>query len=245
MIFKKYMNKNQWTLGSNSMLRRIIVCISAEVITAMGIAILLEGKAGVDPYTAFLQGISHVTGIAFALVVPAVNIMMLIIVIPFDKSIFGLGTILNMTIVGVFTDIFRTLYRSFFSFQDGVGIMLVHLVIGLALFCLGVSMYITCNLGQCPYDGIAPALKRKFPRFSYHSYRIGQDIFTIVVALVIIKFQLSLGIVAIGTIIMGFFTGPIVGFFNKHVSNHLVGIAGDIFAQEASVTEAAAQAKAA
>ena len=29
---------------------------------------------------------------------------------------------------------------------------------------------------------------------------------------------------------MGFFIGPIVGFFNNHVSNRLVGISGDIFA---------------
>ena len=41
----------------------------------------------------------------------------------------------------------------------------------------------------------------------------------------------SLGVVALGTIIMGFFIGPIVNFFNNSISNHLVGISGDIFEQ--------------
>ena len=42
------------------------MCFLGEVITAVGIAICLEGKSGVDPFTAFLQGISHVSGISFA-----------------------------------------------------------------------------------------------------------------------------------------------------------------------------------
>ena len=38
------------------------------------------------------------------------------------------------------------------------------------LFSLGVSMYITCDLGQGPYDGIAPAIDRQFPKISsYHT----------------------------------------------------------------------------
>jgi hypothetical protein avisC_01838 len=141
-----------------------------------------------------------------------------------------LGTVVNFTIVGVLVDYFRPIHRSFFHVEYSVGSMLLHLAIGLPLFCLGVSMYITCDLGQCPYDGIAPSLRRHFPRCSYRAYRVVQDIITILLALILIRFDLSLGIIALGTIIMGFLIGPIVGFFNKRVSNRLVGIRGDIFA---------------
>ncbi|OMG20653.1 hypothetical protein BKH05_07280, partial [Actinomyces naeslundii] len=177
---------DQWTLSDNSLLRRILVCFLGEVITAVGIAICLEGKSGVDPFTAFLQGISHVSGISFAAIVPIVNIIMLILVFPFDRSIFGLGTVINFTVVGVLVDYFRPIYRSFFHVEYSVGSMLLHLAIGLPLFCLGVSMYITCDLGQCPYDGIAPSLRRHFPRYSYRAYRLVQDIITIFLALLLI-----------------------------------------------------------
>ena len=163
---------DQWTLSDNSLLRRILVCFLGEVITAVGIAICLEGKSGVDPFTAFLQGISHVSGISFAAIVPIVNIIMLILVFPFDRSIFGLGTVINFTVVGVLVDYFRPIYRSFFHVEYSGGSMLLHLAIGLPLFCLGVSMYITCDLGQCPYDGIAPSLRRHFPRYRYRAYRL-------------------------------------------------------------------------
>lgn len=228
--------KEQWTLSDNSLLRRILVCFVGQVITACGIAICLEGKSGVDPFTAFLQGVSHVSGISFAAIVPIVNIIMLILVFPFDRSIFGLGTVINFTVVGVFVDYFRPIYRSVFHVEYSLGSMLLHLAIGLPLFCLGVFMYITCDLGQCPYDGIAPSLRRNFPRFSYRVYRMVQDIITILVALILIRFDLSLGIIALGTVIMGFFVGPIIGFFNKRVSNRMVGITGDIFAASKPTT---------
>ena len=99
MTLRNLTAKDQWTLSDNSLLRRILVCFLGEVITAVGIAICLEGKSGVDPFTAFLQGISHVSGISFSAIVPIVNIIMLILVLPFDRSIFGLGTVVNFTIV--------------------------------------------------------------------------------------------------------------------------------------------------
>ncbi len=240
LVFSTVTDKNQWTLYSNSLLRRIIVCLLGVTIVSVGIAICLEGKAGVDPYTAFLQGISSVSGVSFSLVVPIVNILMLIVVLPFDKSIFGLGTILNFTLVGVLVDYFRELYRHFFVFNYSVGGMLIHLLIGVAFFCLGVSMYITANLGVCPYDGIAPALKRKLPKFGYRTYRIVQDLVTILLACVLIQFNFSLGIVGVGTIIQGFFIGFFVNFFNRTISNRLVGINGDIFDQE-SASESASR----
>ena len=104
MNLKNLTAPDQWTLSDNSLLRRILVCFLGEVITAVGIAICLEGKSGVDPFTAFLQGISHVSGISFSAIVPIVNIIMLILVLPFDRSIFGLGTVVNFTIVGVLVD---------------------------------------------------------------------------------------------------------------------------------------------
>ena len=52
-----------------------------------------------------------------------------------------------------------------------------------------------------------------------------------ILALVLTGFQFSLGVVALGIIIMGFFIGAIVNFFNNSISNHLVGISGDIFEQ--------------
>ena len=109
-------DKEQWTLRGGSLLRRVLVCVVGEVITSFGIAILLIGHAGVDPYTAFLQGVAHLSGLSFAAVVPIVNILLLVVVVPFDRTIFGLGTVLNFTMVGVLVDFFQAVYAEYFTF---------------------------------------------------------------------------------------------------------------------------------
>ena len=50
-----------------------------------------------------------------------------------------------------------------------------------------------------------------------------QDVLAIALALVLTGFDLSLGIVAVGTIVMGFFLGPIIGLCNTRISSRLVG----------------------
>lgn len=228
----------QWTLGPNTLLRRILVAFFGVVIVSVGIAISLEGMVGVDPFAAFLQGLSHLTGISFTWIVPLINLIMLfLIVIPFDRSIFGIGTILNMTLVGFFTDTFRDVYQHFYTFEYSVGGMLAHLVIGLVFFCLGVSMQICPRLGTIPYDGIAPSLHRKFPRYSYRTYRTIQDIVTILIAGILIGFDWSLGILGVGTIIMGFFIGVFVDFFNRTFTNKILGIKGDVLLEEKTISE--------
>lgn len=224
MGLKRFTEKERWTLRGGSLLRRILVCVVGEIVTSLGIAVLLIGHAGVDPYTSFLQGVAHLSGLSFGAIVPIVNILLLIVVVPFDKTIFGLGTMLNFTMVGVLVDYFQAVYEDRFTFTYTIPGMLVCLLIGMALFSLGVSMYITCDLGQGPYDGIAPAINRKFPKVSYRAFRVAQDILAIILALVLTGFDFSLGIVAIGTIIMGFL-GPIIGFCNTRISSRLVGAA--------------------
>ena len=216
-------DREQWTFRGGSLLRRILVCVVGEIITSLGIAVLLIGHAGVDPYTAFLQGVAHLSGLSFAAVVPIVNILLLVVVIPFDRTIFGLGTVLNFTMVGVLVDLFQAVCADHVTVTYTIPGMLVCLLIGMGLFSLGVSMYITCDLGQGPYDGIAPAINRERPRVSYRAFRVTQDILAIALALVLTGFDLSLGIVAVGTIVMGFFLGPIIGLCNTRISSRLVG----------------------
>lgn len=227
MALKYFTEKGRWSLRGGSLLRRIIVCVVGEIVTSLGIAVLLIGHAGVDPYTSFLQGVAHLSGLSFGVIVLVVNILLLIVVVPFDKTVFGLGAVLNFTMVGVLVDYFQTIYEDHFTFTYIIPGMLVCLLVGMALFSLGVSMYITCDLGQGPYDGIASAIDRQFPKISYHTFRVAQEVLAIMLALVLTGFDLSLGIVAIGTIIMGFFLGPIIGFCNTRISIRLVGTAAE------------------
>lgn len=205
-------------MGKNGIARRMIVTVLGVIIVSIGLTICLKGNTGVDPYTAFIKAVSIKTGISMTFAVPGVNIVFIIIMLIVDRTTIGFGTLVNMFCVGFLIDTFSNIYEKVFYFQPGTITMLIHLAIGLVFFTLGVSLYITSNMGVCPYDGIAPALHKKFPGRSYRFIRVLQDIITMVIAF------LMGGPVAVGTIIMAFFIGFMVNFWNDLVSNKIVGI---------------------
>ena len=212
----------QWTWRPNSPLRRIVLCFVGVMIVSLGTAICLHDKTGVDPFTALQQSVTEVTGLSLAVLSPIINLVMLILIIPFDRKIFGLGTLMNALLFGVFVTVFLDVLEGFYTFEYSLGGMLVHLVIGLTLYCLGLSIYISTDIGQGAADGLAPVLTRKFKNVSYRTFRIGQDVISALIALIILRFDLSLSSVGVGTLIMSLFIGVIVDFFNRTVSNWLI-----------------------
>lgn len=222
-MFDKLLSAEEWTFRPGSLLRRSLVCLLGVAITSLGATVALKGHAGVDPFTAMLQGVSYVTGLSFAWVVPLVNIVILAVVIPFDRKIFGLGTVLNFTLFGIFVTTFTEILDGIYTFTYTIPGMLAHLLIGLILFSFGLSLYIISDLGQGAADGIAPVLVRRFPRRSFRFFRIAQDFTVIVIALLLYRFDLSHGVIGVGTLIMVVGIGVIVNFFNRTVGVKIVG----------------------
>lgn len=153
-MFESLCCAREWTLRPGSLLRRSLVCLIGVILTAIGITVALKGHAGVDPFTALLQGVSHITGLSFSWVVPVVNIALIALIFPFDHKVLGLGTVLNFTLVGVLVTSFTSTLDSIYVFTYSIPGMLAHLAIGLVIFALGLSLYITPDIGQ----GAAPCI---------------------------------------------------------------------------------------
>ena len=236
-----FFSAREWTLRPGSLLRRCLVCLLGVIITSMGITVALKGHAGVDPFTAMLQGVSYVTGLSFSWVVPLVNIALLAIIIPFDRKIFGLGTVLNFTLVGVLVTEFTKVLDSIYVFTYSVPGMLIHLAVGLLLFAFGLSLDITPDLGQGAADGIAAVLVRRFPQRSYRFFRIAQDFTVIIIALLLFRFDLSGGVIGVGTVVMVVGIGVVVDFFNRTVAGKLVGAPSPLTTHAQAQPEPAAE----
>ena len=80
------------------------------------------------------------------------------------------------------------------------------MVIGVIICSLGVSMYQRPDVGVSPYDSLSLIMDKKIPKISY-------------CALVA---YFAGGLVGIGTVIAAFGLGPIVHFFNIHVTDKLL-----------------------
>ncbi len=94
-------------------------------------------------------------------------------------------------------------YHQLFGYRTTFLIVEVDTLIGLILFTLGASLYMAPDLGAAPYDAIAPIITQR-TKLSYRTARITQDVLFMVAAVI------AGGPVGFGTIIVAFFTCPLI-----------------------------------
>lgn len=141
--------------------------------------------------------------------------MIFIFILWLDRKQIGIGTILNMVLVGFEIQWFTTIYHQLFGYRTTFLIVAADTLIGLTLFTLGASLYMAPDLGAAPYDAIAPIITQR-TKLSYRTARITQDVLFMVAAVI------AGGPVGFGTIIVAFFTCPLISWWNDHVSNPMV-----------------------
>lgn len=199
---------------SNILLRTLVSFVGVAILS-LGTTFLRGGNVGLDPFTAVNTGISNHLGIGLGVYQLAVNVVIFIFIIWLDRKQIGIGTILNMVLVGFEIQWFTTLYHQLFGYRTSFLIIAADTIIGLLLFTMGASLYMAPDLGAAPYDAIAPIITKR-TKMSYKVVRIIQDVLFMVAALI------AGGPVGFGTIIVAFFTGPLISWWNDHLSDPMV-----------------------
>lgn len=200
------MNSHTW--------KKALMALVGVIIIALGATILKEGKVGLDPFTAMNIGISDKLGWSLGVYQLLINLIILVVVFFLNKHYIGIGTLINMVVVGFLIDSFSTLYVNHLSFNYSFSIKAIHLILGVLLFTFGASMYMSADLGTAPYDAIAPIISQR-ANLSYQITRICQDVIVVIIAFVFG------GPIGIGTVINAFFTGPLINFWNENVNKPL------------------------
>jgi uncharacterized membrane protein YczE len=119
-------------------------------IYGLGLALLVHASIGIPPWDVFAQGISIQTGLSFGWSTVAVSVIVLILWLPLKQK-YGIGTLLNGLLVGLWSDfwtIFLPAKSSIFAIQ------LTEFLIAMVIVSLATGMYISTNFGKGPRDGI-------------------------------------------------------------------------------------------
>lgn len=190
-------------------------------ILSLGTTFLRGGNVGLDPFTAVNTGISNHLGIGLGVYQLSVNLVIFIFIFLLDRKQIGIGTILNMVLVGFEIQWFTVLYHQLFGYRTTFLIVAADTLIGLILFTLGASLYMAPDLGAAPYDAIAPIITQR-TKLSYRTARITQDVLFMIAAII------ASGPVGFGTIIVAFFTGPLISWWNSRVSDPLVNTINEV-----------------
>ena len=198
------------------LIKRIILVFLANMILALGIAILRLSGFGTDPYTCMNLGVSSRLHMNFGTYQMVLNVALFIPVFILDRKSFGVGALVNMLLLGYFVDFFMYVFSCVGITIEGLaGSFLMRipvLLAGIVVVCFGIALYMFCDLGAAPYDRLSVIIENySHGKVPFRWARICLDIISTVVGLA------TGSVVGIGTVIIAFFTGPVVSFFREKI----------------------------
>ncbi len=183
------------------------------VLIGLGIALFFISDIGSNPLSTLVEGIMKQTGMLFGTVNLIASFILLIIAYPSTKKFFGIGTILNMVLIGYLVD-FWSYLLNYQVIQNNLLLSLIISCLGTLVLALGVALYMYVDLGYGPYEMFMEmiVIKTKWP---IATARTIQEILILVIGIVLG------GRYGLGTIINALATGYLITFFLKWIKRGL------------------------
>lgn len=176
---------------------RILRLIWGLILYAIGIVITINANIGYAPWDTFHIGLTKITGLSIGTISILVGIIIGIIVILLGEKL-GLGTILNMVLIGVFIDLL--LATKLIPVNHNFMLGLAMVVVGLFIIAFGSYYYISSGFGAGPRDSLMVSLNRRT------GLSIGVCRGTIELLAVFVGWRLG-GMIGVGTILSAFMIG--------------------------------------
>jgi uncharacterized membrane protein YczE len=188
-------------LSPEQVRRRLPRLLGALVLLGFAVALTITADLGLAPWDVLHQGISRHTGVPIGTVGILVGLVILLAWIPLRERV-GLGTVLNVLILGATIDLSLALL------PDGgsTTVRWAQLCVGTFLFGPGIALYLSCDLGPGPRDGVMTALVRR--GMSLRVIRTAMEV-TVLVA----GYALG-GTVGVGTVLIALTIGPNIHHFS-------------------------------
>ncbi len=186
--------------------RRIGRLLVGLVLFGVGLAFMVLADLGLAPWEVLHQGITFRTGILIGTVGILTGIVVLIFWIPIGERI-GLGTILNVLVIGVVIDFSLWILPNEIH---AAWLQWTALVGGLLSVGVGSGLYIGAGMGSGPRDGLMTGMGRR--GFSMGLTR------TVIEISVLIAGWLLGGTIGIGTVLFAFGVGPSVAYFLRRLT---------------------------
>jgi uncharacterized membrane protein YczE len=182
--------------SASELRRRLPPLVLGLFVLGFAIAVSVRARLGVSPWDVLHQGIAHVTGVSFGLVVVLVGLVVLLTWIPLHQRL-GLGTVLNTLSVGFIANLGLFLIPE----QQSMAVRIAMLLASIVMFGVGGGLYIGSGLGPGPRDGLMTAIAARGHRIWI--VRTGLECTALVAG------YLLGGHVGVGTVLLAFAIGPV------------------------------------
>lgn len=140
-----------------SFLGKIIKMTFGFLLCAIGVVMSINSKLGVSPWDVLHQGLSNITILSMGQASIIVGVIIVITSIFLGVRV-GIGTITNMLMIGYFIDLVMKL--DFIPISDSLFTGIIMLVAGMFIMAISTYLYISCEMGCGPRDGLMIALMK-------------------------------------------------------------------------------------
>ena len=141
--------------------RRIAENALGALVSAVGIAMMLQANVGLEPWSVLQEGMSNTMGITYGTASILVGAVIIAVSLLCGEPI-GLGTVLNIVLCAVFIDGIQAM--GWIPQMDTLWGGLLMLAAGLEILVIGTWLYMRTALGAGPRDSLMVALARKTGR---------------------------------------------------------------------------------
>jgi len=179
---------------------RLVRCLFGLVLLGAGLGLTVAADLGVSPWDVLHQGLSERLGITIGTASIGVGILVLLAWIPLRERP-GLGTVLNVLIIGATMDLTLALVDR----PDAPWARVLYLAFGVWLWGPGSGLYLGVGMGSGPRDGLMTALTRRGLRVG--PVRTGIEVTALALG------ALLGGSVGIGTLVFAVGVGPNVAWW--------------------------------
>ncbi|WP_243144581.1 YczE/YyaS/YitT family protein [Defluviitalea raffinosedens] len=139
-------------------LKRLMKLLLGLFLYALGIVVSMKANLGFAPWEVFHYGLGKTIDLTIGTVSILVGLIICLCAVWMGEKI-GLGTILNMILIGVFMDLLLML--SFIPEVNGLIMGIIMIITGLFIISFGSYFYIASGFGAGPRDSLMVALQRK------------------------------------------------------------------------------------
>lgn len=203
-------------------IKQILFMLVSVIIMGFSLSVLVLTNFGTDPCSAMNYGVSQwlsgsgllrvfgIEKISFGTYQFLLNLVLIIFVFIFKRSLIGWGTLGNMIIVGYTADFFFWFWHHVCDVPASLPLItrFIILIPGLVLFVISAACYMHSGQGMAPYDAIPFILSEKVTEKTgkdhFRIIRLIQDFFCTMIGV------LTGGAYGLMTFLMVLTLGPVV-----------------------------------
>ena len=191
-------------------LKKVPILLIGFLLLSFGMILTMKSGLGMSSWGVLHQGVSLVSGFTFGKVTLVLGLVILVLSVLFLKSKVGIGTIVNVLLIGFLLDMFKYLITYEPDTYVSQGIVFT---IGLLVMTLGRSLYISTKLGPGPRDGIFVGLSR-ITQIDVKYIKPAVE-FSVLLIGFLLGQSMGINLVGPGTVIAVIFSGYLVQFYFK------------------------------